>query len=387
MRVWEKNFIFTLVIAVVLLFTCIFLIIYTSFSTALDAEKDTAIHDEYHLTRAITTSICALEKRDNATFETIHNIIEPYADYYLRDGIRITVRNDTETFYSSFTEPSAVGIHSSNAMTCAVAKFNGIHHVIITDRLQDTQGEYWLDYAVNIEDIYVAQNSRTLFLLALSVAACVLLAIGLYISMRHIYYPINNLAHELRTPLTAISGYAEYLSIAALSEEERYSATKYIVDESRRLADITDKLLIMANLRGGKIAHDRVDIVKLLENTKMTFERVEYDVRQTHFHGDATLLQSAINNLVANAIKAGGDDNIVHIRTYDDTIEVADSGSGMSASILARVNKPSARYVSKDGSGLGIALCHQIAALHGAVLSFESAPGEGTKARFIFTSR
>ena len=39
---------------------------------------------------------------------------------------------------------------------------------------------------------------------------------------------IDSFAHELRTPLTAIYGYAQYLQVAAVSEEEKISAAGYI---------------------------------------------------------------------------------------------------------------------------------------------------------------
>ena len=42
---------------------------------------------------------------------------------------------------------------------------------------------------------------------------------------------VDNVAHELRTPLTAVGGYAEYIQRAELSEEEKYEAAQYIVEE------------------------------------------------------------------------------------------------------------------------------------------------------------
>ena len=54
---------------------------------------------------------------------------------------------------------------------------------------------------------------------------------------------VDNMAHELRTPLTSIQGYAEYLEKAAVTEENRILAAKYIVSESVRLKKISDILL------------------------------------------------------------------------------------------------------------------------------------------------
>lgn len=381
MKVWEKNYLYTLTLFIIVFFTCIFVIVHTSFQTALSAERETAIHDEYFIARAIATDISALENRNKANFETISNVTQPYGEYYQRNGIQLSLSSDNNVYYGSarFVDDF------DNAMVCKIITANTSKYVQITDALQGTNNVYFLTYRKNINDIYQAQTKRTMFLIILSVCVSVLLAIGLYITLHRLYRPISNLAHELRTPLTAIQGYAEYLSIAAASEEERYSATKYIINESRRLSDITDKLLIMANLRDGKILYEKVDIKEVFENAKMTFGHVEYSISQKIFKGDKTLLQSMVNNLISNAIKASSDDQRVVLRAYDNTIEVIDSGKGIDASEIARLNKPSARYPSKDGSGLGIAICHQIAHLHSAHLAFESKRDNGTTARVIFT--
>ena len=400
MRIWEKNYFYVMGIFVILLFSCIFLFVYTSFATAVDAVRETSIHDEYHVAKAISADIAALEKRGVSSAQAIQNVTSPYGTHYLYSGIRMSVYDTQTDYYNNFDSPIDQYKSQSNAMICRTITLGQQKHILITDKLQEPESDYWLAYAVNIEDIYQQQNSRAVFLVSIGAAAYILLALGLFFTMRRLYRPINNLAHELRTPLTAISGYAQYLLIAATTQEERYTATQYIIDESHRLADITDKLLIMANLRAGHIVYEKVDITELFEKTKMTFESVEYNVHQQYFKGDPTLLQSVVNNLVANAVNASKQGQKVLLHAYDNTIEVADSGKGMPADVLARMNHPKdaarlrpprskmpARCQVKGGSGLGVALCHQIAQLHHATLTFESETGKGTTARFTFTKR
>jgi len=387
MKVWVKNYVITLLIFTLVLFTCIFVVIYTSFSTAINAERETAIHDEYHIARAIATDFAALETRGAASPKAISNVVQSYADYYLRDGIRMAMAGSTDVFFSNFADETLQTHRYENAVVCDIVTHNGSKFVRIADKLQQTQSDYWLVYAKDISDVYTSLNQRTVFLVALSFGVSVALAAGLYFALRRIYRPINNLAHELRTPLTAISGYAEYLQLAASTKEQRYNATKYIVDESRRLADITEKLLIIAGMREGGITHDKVDIGGIFAQAEMTFHRVAYTVDQQYFKGDAALLQSLVNNLVANAVKASSDDQDVTLTARDDVISVTDRGKGMSAAMAAKLSKPSSGYSSKDGSGLGLALCHQIAQLHGAALTFESVPGKETTARVSFTKR
>jgi len=390
MRIWEKSYLYTLTLFIIVFFASIFVVIHTSFSAALGTARNTAIRDAHFIARAVASDITALEDRRNATDITITNVFAPYEEYYIKNGISLSLSRNDGTFYGSADLPVSAAGGFENSIVCDIVSSEGKKFVRVADALQGPAGAYTLGYAKNIDEIYRRHNERVLFLVLLSVGISLLLAAGLYFTIRRLYRPLGNLAHELRTPLTAIRGYAEYLQIAAISDDERYTATKYIVDESHRLADVTDKLLIMANLREGGITHEKVDIRTIFENTKMTLKRVDYDIEQPSFYGDKTLLQSLVNNLAANAIGASDSGQHVLLKAHDNTIEIIDHGMGMSAAELAFANNPNKRKKtrrSKDGSGLGLLLCHQIAALHSARLTFESDLGVGTTARITFTKR
>jgi signal transduction histidine kinase len=225
-------------------------------------------------------------------------------------------------------------------------------------------------------------------LVSLAAAVSITFAALLYLTLRRLYRPIDNLAHELRSPLTSIRGYAEYLKTAAATEEERWSATEYIIGESQRLSDVCDKLLVLANVREGEIAMEKVDIEMLFERVKIAYPSVEYEAPQRFVRGDAALLQSLASNLVSNAVKASPEGAVVKLSFRDNVLEVRDSGSGMSAQMAVRLNRPNYRPAGshRGGNGLGIPLCHQIARAHHAQLVFASAPGGGTIARVIFTA-
>jgi signal transduction histidine kinase len=212
------------------------------------------------------------------------------------------------------------------------------------------------------------------------------LCILLYFTLRKINQPVDRLAHELRTPLTAISGYAEALMICRLTEEQRYNATRYILDESRRLAEVSEKLLTIANMRDRGLNRESVDIEGLFEHVQKTYGHVEYTAVWKRVTGDKVLLQSLINNLVANAIKASPEGSIVELISKDRQIIVRDHGVGMSGEQLEYVNHPDKKENPLKRSGLGIPLCHEIAKLHKATLHFTSEAGE-TLATVTFTTR
>lgn len=215
---------------------------------------------------------------------------------------------------------------------------------------------------------------------------------------------VDNMAHELRTPLTAIGGYAEYVQRAELSEKERYEATSYIIDETRRLAAMSERLLQMAALRGERAVCAPVDVSLLLEAVFSTMRskarerqinlRVDSSFTGT-LQGEKVLLESLLINLTDNALKACTPGDIVelgaeHTENYI-RLWVKDTGCGMDQETIQRLGDPffrpdKARSREQGGAGLGISLCRAIAAAHGAHLRFESTPGEGTIASAFFTS-
>ncbi len=388
MRVWEKNFLFSLSLFIFVLFIFVFVMTSTSFSSALASVRETSLNEEYFISKAIISDITALESRDNANEQTLSSVIAPYGSYYQKRGVYLSLTSRAALFYNN-APFAAASTDFKNERVCEIISSGEDKYVRVTDALQGTNNEYALVYLKNINRTYQAQSRQTLFLIITSVCVSVLLAIGLYFTLKKIYRPIDNLAHELRTPLTSIRGYAEYLKLAATTEEERYSAADYIIEESRRLSDISDKLLIMANLREGDFECSKVDIKSLFENAKMTYKNIEYEVDQQYIKGDKTLLQSMINNLVANAVCASLPDQKVYIKAHDNVIQIKDSGTGMNADELSRAAKPYYRSnINKKsgGAGLGIPLCYQIARLHNANIRFESKPGEGTIVFITFTS-
>jgi len=96
---------------------------------------------------------------------------------------------------------------------------------------------------------------------------------------------------------------------------------------------------------------------------------------------DAELLHRAISNLVLNAMDAMPQGGFLTLRTRDDggkvVIEIADTGSGLTAEECARIFTP--YYTSKQhGTGLGLAIVQSVVSDHGGTIRVQSEPGRGT---------
>ena len=200
--------------------------------------------------------------------------------------------------------------------------------------------------------------------------------------------------HELKTPLTSIIGYADMLRSGNLPEDMRFKAASYIFSEGKRLENLS--LALMSLLVVGHSAADArpVNMRRLCQEAgricqpAMRAKGLTLSVRaeEGFLRGDAALLQTLLQNLLDNARKAADSGQVVLSGKSTEggyRVTVADQGRGIPEGELNKITEPfymvdKSRSRAEGGAGLGLALCKQIAALHGGELRFESREGRGT---------
>ncbi|MCL2489617.1 MAG: HAMP domain-containing histidine kinase [Propionibacteriaceae bacterium] len=206
---------------------------------------------------------------------------------------------------------------------------------------------------------------------------------------------IDNMAHEMRTPLTSIFGNAELLRQARLTNDQRADASERIMSGVQRLQALSQKLLSLALARQSAIdwqnvpLGDLIDQVFELEGPAAATAGVRLAALYGHtsVRGDSLLLQTMLANLVDNALKASLPGGLVEVEVTTSentaTISVKDHGRGVPPEQVRQVFQPfyrtdEARSSAQGGTGLGLALCQQIADAHGASIAMTSEPGKGT---------
>lgn len=102
---------------------------------------------------------------------------------------------------------------------------------------------------------------------------------------------------------------------------------------------------------------------------------------------DQDMMVSFLVNLVDNAYKASENGGKIFIHADEQGITVKDQGRGIPEEELNRVTEAfymvdKSRSRSSGGAGLGLALCKEIAGLHGAQLIIKSKEGAGTSVIF-----
>lgn len=202
-----------------------------------------------------------------------------------------------------------------------------------------------------------------------------------------------NAAHELRTPLTAMRADLDTLRMHAFPEEERDEVVADLARAQRRVEGIVTAL---GQLASGQLAQaeDRevIDLTDMLDRVARENARacpdlqIDLDVADDlgTVWGWPGGLRLAVDNLVRNACTHGEATRILLSAHRQDgliTIVVDDNGRGLPAdeheSVLGRFSRGS--NAALGGSGLGLALVAQQAALHGGRIKLSDSPLGGLR--------
>jgi two-component system sensor histidine kinase PrrB len=203
-----------------------------------------------------------------------------------------------------------------------------------------------------------------------------------------------NAAHELRTPLTAMRADLDTLRIHDLPEEER---AEVVLDLSRAQRRVEAIITALGQLASGELAQaeDRevIDVTDLLDRVARENMRpgdsvqvvVEADENLGTIWGWPSGLRLAVDNLVRNAVAHGAATTVLltgHRMDDSLTITVDDNGRGLPTEEHQRVLGRFARgsNAAPGGSGLGLALVAQQAALHGGGVVLSDSPLGGLRA-------
>jgi signal transduction histidine kinase len=208
---------------------------------------------------------------------------------------------------------------------------------------------------------------------------------------------VTNASHELRTPVTAITSAVEALRSGAKDEPEaRERFIELIGRQAARLTRLSSSLLILARAqtRQENLHLEPVELGGLLGEiaaASVPAEGVALRVdcpRPVVAVGQRDIVEQVVANLVGNAVKHTVEGEIV-LRAAQDgakaTVEVADTGPGISPSVQTRMFDRfySVEVNGRDGFGLGLAIARESAEAIGGALTIESESGRGTTARLV----
>ena len=204
-------------------------------------------------------------------------------------------------------------------------------------------------------------------------------------------------SHELRTPVTgmqmAFSLLRERTHYPESSREADLFSTVY--EEMQRLVTLINDLLNFSRYQSGQQKLERVpcEPAELLEQARQRFQPTaaqnDIDIKlelQTPLPSlllDRQQMERMLDNLLSNALRHTPDGGEIRLlaRHHGERVilSVEDNGEGIPYSQQARIFEPFVQIGRRrGGAGLGLALCKEIAQLHGGRIGVHSRIGHGT---------
>lgn len=213
------------------------------------------------------------------------------------------------------------------------------------------------------------------------------------------------IAHDLRTPFNSIIGFTDLL----LNNFDKYDRNRvlkileFINLSAKPMLDVLTNMLHWVTTQTGHMTfHPSPQSLKLMVKEVVEMMKSSAEMKNIQLNqflerdfivmADVNMLQSVLQNLLANAIKfshSGGKVDIYGRKKMNFVeLEIADEGIGIDEQkkdSLFQINfQESTRGTSGEkGSGLGLILCKEFIEKHGGEIRVESSLGQGS--RFIFT--
>ena len=213
----------------------------------------------------------------------------------------------------------------------------------------------------------------------------------------------SDASHELRTPVAVILAQCSETCKHATTPEQYAQAIEVIDRQASRMRDLIQQLLQMTRLEQGtqRANLEEADLSALVETICAEQPALPKGITlqadvppEITADFDVTLISRLLQNLISNAGRYGRENGHIWVKLQQEgeevRLSVRDDGIGIPAGQLDKIWQ---RFYQVDparaggrGTGLGLTMVRQIAALHGGTISVESIEGVGSRFTFRFPS-
>lgn len=198
-------------------------------------------------------------------------------------------------------------------------------------------------------------------------------------------------AHELKTPLAILQGELERALHQVESGSEVQQTLSNLLDEVRRLSEITRKLLLLSLADAGRMGLHLVEVnlsallSEIAEDMELLAPHLDVQMAiapNLYIKGDRDLLVQVLQNLVGNAIKYNLPKGWLRLQANCQgkrvIVKIVNSSQDISLSerdrIFERFHRGDSTQIQKiEGSGLGLSLAREIARAHGGDIKLDAA--------------
>lgn len=461
MKLWQKVYLFTMILFVVLLNVGMYVVFELTYQKDIGVEQKQAEAEYNMLTDMVVRSLNSLYNQGDVTDAKLRRVMEKYENYY-DDTLCLTLWKGENCVYPE----NADNLRDWNDVSGRneiIITGTDLKKITVQGKIYEGEETLYLRYEKELTELNEVWDKLQTNYLVISLSFSFVLAISLFIILRRTMKPItqltkvvddmaegnweskapeagkdevatlgrhfnrmadkiqdniqqirqeadakqefvDNFAHELKSPLTSIYGFAEYVQKANIPEDEKIQCMSYIMDESKRLLQLSYTLLDMAKIRNEAIHIEEVKLCDVEEQIQKRMETLCAERGVTlvcnrsadTMFANEVLLFSLLCNLIQNAVYAcksgdivtwGVEEEAANIRIY-----VKDNGCGMTKEQVKRVKEPfyrvdKARSREAGRTGLGLAICSQIVEYHNARMNIQSEPDKGTIITVLFPKK
>jgi signal transduction histidine kinase len=208
----------------------------------------------------------------------------------------------------------------------------------------------------------------------------------------------SNVSHEFRTPLTLMLGPVDEILAKPGVPPEEQELLSLVQRNGLRLQRLVNMLLDFSRIEAGRAQalYEPVDLSTFTRELASTFRSacdragLELDVDcpplPEPVYVDRDMWEKIVLNLVSNAFKftlEGGIEVALRAAGRNAELTVRDTGAGIPPAEMPKLFERFHRVEgtpgrTQEGSGIGLALVHELVRLHGGEVRAESEPGRGT---------
>lgn len=214
---------------------------------------------------------------------------------------------------------------------------------------------------------------------------------------------LENTTHDVMIPLTVLQGYLSRLQEQEQSHPESSGVVRAASQEAHYIASLVHNLSIAAKLEAGEpqVQHEPVNLNEVVHRAVARHQpvarqrdiSVEYAVPEgkVQVHGDVTLIEQALSNVVYNAVRYNYPQGHVAVLLVQEesslTLRVVDDGPGMDEADQSRmmeryVRGNAARSRSPHGQGLGLNIAYRVCMAHGWQIKLQRSEFGGLQVEF-----
>lgn len=209
---------------------------------------------------------------------------------------------------------------------------------------------------------------------------------------------LSIISHDLRIPLVNTKSLIDLINLKIISQKDQPAIFEQLEAQYARSISLLDNLLIWIKAQMQKAYTEPKNVVisdavnKIIEEQKIQINAKKLKVQNdTDKHliwfADEEMIGIVVRNLLSNAIKFTPSEGTINVYNYckeqHDFLVVQDSGVGIPASILEKINAQqyftTKGTANEKGSGFGLMLIRDMLEKNNAHLIIESEPGRGSK--------